>query len=207
MSDRRRKSLLGAWHSLSLVRFRHAVLIAAAIAPVWCVVHAAEIDGVQLPGTLEVDGKTLQLNGIGLRTYSILGIHIYVVGLYLEHLNTDAEAVLRSSETKLLTIKFEHNVSATAARDAWRKGLQKNCVAPCQLDPADLARFLAGVPAMHAGESYSILFNGKGAQVTADGAEVGKICRPQFAAAMLATFLGRAPASPMLKAELLEGHQ
>ena len=47
------------------------------------------LDGVQLPATLQVDGKSLQLNGFGLRTYSLLGIHIYVAALYLEHLGTD----------------------------------------------------------------------------------------------------------------------
>ena len=44
---------------------------------------------MQLPDTLQVDGKTLHLNGLGLRTYSFLRIHIYVAGLYLEHLSTD----------------------------------------------------------------------------------------------------------------------
>ena len=53
-------------------------LIAALL---WLTAQAAELDGVQLPDTLQVDGKTLHLNGFGLRTYSILGIHIYVADL------------------------------------------------------------------------------------------------------------------------------
>ena len=160
----------------------------------------------KVPDTLQRDGKVLHLNGIGLRTYSILGIHIYVVGLYLEHPSTDADAIMQSGQTKLLKIRFVHNVGVDAARNAWRKGLERNCRAPCRLDPDDVARFLSLIPAMHAGERYSILFTEQGATVTADGTPLGTISQPQFAAAMLATFLGPAPASTRLKAELLRGH-
>jgi hypothetical protein len=189
------------------IGLRHALLIVALLAPVPCMAGTEELDGVKLPDTAQVDGKILHLNGIGLRTYSILGIHIYVVGLYLEHPNTDAQAIMQSPETKLLKIRFVRNVGADAARNAWRKGLLNNCRAPCQLDPDDLAHFLALVPAMHAGQRYSILFTGLGAKLSADGAPLGTIDKPQFAAAMLATFLGPMPASPMLKAELLQGHE
>lgn len=183
-----------------------AVFIVAQLACAWPRARGAELDGVQLPGELQVGGKTLQLNGIGLRTYSILGIHIYVAGLYLEHTSSDAEAILRSRDTKMLIIKFKRDVSADASRKAWRTGLENNCAAPCQLDPTDVARFLAGVPAMHAGESYALLFTQQGVTIIADGVQVGEISKRPFAEAMLATFLGPAPASPRLKEELLQGH-
>jgi hypothetical protein len=184
----------------------HVLLIVALLAPVHCLAAVAELDGVQLPLTIVADGKTLYLNGLGLRTYSIFRVHIYVAGLYLEHQSTDASTVLQSPETKLLRIQFVHNVSANAARDAWRKGLENNCPAPCHLDPADVARFLSEVPDMHAGERFSILFTQQGATVTADATSFGTISKPQFVSLMLATFLGPRPASNKLKAELLQGH-
>ncbi len=191
-----------SWPRIDL---HHALLIVALLAPVQCLAGTAELDGVRLPDTARADGKILHLNGIGLRTYSILGLHIYVAGLYLEHPSTNAEAIMQSPETKLLKIRFVRNVGADAARDAWRKGLQNNCRAPCRLDPDDVARFLALIPAMHAGDRYSILFTALGATVKADGVPLGTISNPQFAAVMLATFLGAAPASARLKSELLQG--
>jgi hypothetical protein len=185
---------------------RHALLIVALLAPVRCLAGTAELDGVEVPQIAWADGKILHLNGIGLRTYSILGIHIYVAALYLEHPSTDAEAIMQSPETKLLEVRFVRDVGADAARRAWRTGLENNCRAPCQLDPDDVAHFLALVPGMHKGERYSILFTGLGATVSADGTLLGTMAKPQFAAAMLATFLGAAPASPRLKAGLLQGH-
>lgn len=174
--------------------------------PAWFVAHAAELDGVQMPDTLQVDGKTLHLNGFGLRTYSILGIHIYVAGLYLEHLNTDPEQILQSPETKLLRVRFQRSVSAEDARKAWREGLANNCQAPCHVDPDDLERFLAEVPAMQNGDDFSLLFTRNGATVTVNGQQIGTISNRQFAEAMLATFLGPRPASPKLKQQLLAGH-
>ena len=176
------------------------------IVPVRLVARAAEIDGVQLPESVQVDGKTLQLNGYGLRTYSFLGIHIYIASLYLEHLSTDPEAILRSPQTKLLTVRFERTVSADRAREAWRHGLENNCLPPCHLDPQDVERFLAAVPAMHEGDNFSLLFTQNGARVTVNGKLIGTISQPQFAAAMLATFLGPKPGAPSLKQELLKGH-
>jgi len=189
---------------------RHAPLLIALLAvapltPVRCLAGTADLDGVEMPQIARADEKILHLNGIGLRTYSILGIHIYVAALYLEHPSTDADAIMQSPETKLLEIRFVRDVGADAARRAWRTGLENNCRAPCQLDPDDVAHFLALVPNMHKGERYSILFSGVGATVSADGTMLATIAKPQFAAAMLATFLGPAPASPRLKAELLQG--
>jgi Chalcone isomerase-like len=182
------------------------LIMCAAIALVWFAARAAELDGVQLPDPVQVDGTSLHLNGFGLRTYSLLGIHIYVAGLYLEHLSTDPDEIIRSPDTKLLTVRFERSVSADAARKAWRDGLEHNCKAPCRLDPEDVERFLAMVPAMHAGDSYTLLFRQHIAIVAVSGHQIGVISQPQFADAMLATFLGPHPASPKLKQELLQGH-
>jgi hypothetical protein len=216
VSDRRKTGRMWPflWSPRSLwscTGLRHAPLfvalfVVALLAPVRCLAATADLDGVELPQMARADGKILHLNGIGLRTYSILGIHIYVAALYLEHPSTDADAIMQSPETKSLEIRFVRDVSADAARRAWRTGLENNCRAPCQLDPDDVAHFLALIPGMHKGERYSILFNELGATVSADGVPFATIAKPQFAAAMLATFLGPAPASPRLKAGLLQGH-
>ena len=46
--------------------------------------NAAQLAGVWLPDDREVVGTHLVLNGIALRTYSILHVRVYVAGLYLE---------------------------------------------------------------------------------------------------------------------------
>jgi hypothetical protein len=168
--------------------------------------QAVELDGAQVPDTIQVGGKTLYLNGYGIRTWSILRIHIYAASLYVEHLSTDPNEIIESPETKLLSVRFARAISAGQAREAWRKALANNCVAPCHLDPQDVESFLAQVPAMTPGEYFHLQFSRNTATVSADGQQIGVISRPQFANAVLATFLGPHPASPALRHELLTGH-
>jgi hypothetical protein len=191
---------------LARVRLRRAIILFAIIAPVWFSSQAAEFDGVQLPDTIEAGGKTLTLNGFGRRTYSFLRIHVYVASLYLERLSSNPEQIIRSPETKLLTVRFERSVSAEDARKAWRDGLANNCQAPCHLEPEDVEKFLAEVPAMREGDVFSLLFTQRGATVTVGGQQIGTVSKPEFAEAMLATFLGPRPASPQLKQQLLSRH-
>jgi hypothetical protein len=148
----------------------------------------------------------LHLNGFGLRTYSILDLHIYVASLYLEHPSNNPDEIIRSPETKLMTVKFERGISADRARNAWRENLENNCLAPCHLDPEDVERFLSLVPAMHAGDNYDLIFRHNGATVTVNGQEIGTFYKRQFAEVMLATFIGPNTKLPGLRQALLRGH-
>ena len=175
-------------------------------APPFARAGSVQVDGVTLPDAMQVAGVTLRLNGFGLRTFSLLRIHIYVAALYLQHPSDNPDAILQSPETKLLTVVFRNNVSAAEGRRAWRRALADNCQPPCQLDPHDLDEFLADIPAMHSGETFDIVFTEQGATVSADGRTIGVVPRPGFATAMLAAFLGPRPTSPALKTDLLRGH-
>ncbi len=97
--------------------------------------------------------------------------------------------------------------SAEQARKAWREGFDRNCLAPCQLAPQDIERFLAAVPALRKGDSFTLLFTARGAEVAANSRRVGSITDPEFARQMLATFIGLQPPTPRLKRELLGNHE
>ncbi len=162
--------------------------------------------GEQIPDTVAVSRTTLYLNGIGLRTYSVLKIPVYAASLYLEHLSDNSDDIIRSPGIKLLAIRFRRGVSADMARDAWRKSLQISCIAPCNLDPEDVERFIAQVPAMHAGDTYHLLFRQNAATVSLNGQQIGTIFKRQFADAILAVFLDIHTELPGLRQGLLGGH-
>ena len=174
-----------------------AIMVLSGSAP------AAQLAGVALPETATLDGAMLHLNGIGLRTYSLLRIHIYVAGLYLEHPSHDANSILESPERKLLVVRFVHDVDIKGAREAWRDGFDKNCLAPCHLAPADVERFLAAIPAMRAGDSSTLAFTREELKITLNGHTLGTITDPVFSRAVLATFIGPEPPTAELKRELL----
>ena len=164
---------------------------------------AADLDGVALPDTWSAGGIALRLNGIGLRTYSLFRVHIYVAALYLQQPSRDADAILHSDGVKLLVVRFLHDVNAQRAREAWLNGLHNSCQPPCRLAEPILRRFLAGVPDFHRGDASTLLFTVQTVAISVNGQPVGTIDDPQFSHAMLSNFIGAHPPSEAFKHGLL----
>jgi hypothetical protein len=169
------------------------------------VARAAELSGVQMPDVQQIDGMTMRLNGIGLRTYSLFRVPIYVAGLYLERPSKNSDAILHSTSEKLLDIRFLRDVDASEARKAWLDGLEQNCKVPCSLDAGDVRRFLAAVPSVSKGDKTTLLFTPRGVDFKINGAPIGAIADLHFAEIILATFIGPEPPTARLKAGLLGG--
>jgi hypothetical protein len=164
---------------------------------------AAELDGVTLPDAQEAGGTKLVLNGLALRTYSFLRVRIYVAGLYLEQRMSDANAILNSKQPKLLHFVFTRDVDAEAARKSWRESFDNNCPAPCNIPQTAIERFLAGIPAMHKGDTSTFVFTAKGLDALMNGRLVGQIENPDFTRIILSTFIGAHPTSMAVKRGLL----
>jgi hypothetical protein len=186
-----------------LMPMRRIVLAAALAACGLGPAGAAQVAGVTLADTTTVGTTRLVLNGIGLRTYSMLSIHIYVAGLYLQQPSHNGDAILASPGIKLVQMHFVHDVGADSMRGTWRKGLTRNCVAPCVLSQTLLTQFLTALRPVKAGENVTLVFRPQGADAYYDGKPVGHIADVQFAKLMLAVFIGQNAAVPALKQELL----
>src|SRR5437764_9676180 len=93
---------------------------------------AAEISGVKLPDQVTLEGRTLKLNGMGLRQAKILlTFNVYAAGLYLENPMHDADAIASSDQLKSIEMVFMRDVSGKQMADAFQEGFEKNCVAGC----------------------------------------------------------------------------
>ena len=189
-----------------MIRFSKARLCAAVFA-LSCVTglqaRAAEMAGVQLPDSQTLGTRQLQLNGMGLRTYSLFHVHIYVAGLYLAHPSRNAAAILNSDSPKILQLHFVHNVAAPQVRKAWATGLAANCLAPCSLNQAELSRFLASLNAVSAGDTVTFIFQHDKADAYENSHYLGQIADPEFAKLILAMFIGPHVQAPGLKRALL----
>ena len=179
--------------------FHAAVLLFTSAA----IAAAAQLDGVFMPDKQDIAGHHLVLNGLGLRTYSILRVHVYVAGLYLERRSTDPDAILRSSQPKMLRFVFLRDVDAEDARKSWREALERNCPAPCRLSADSIDRFLAAIPSVHSGDTNTLLFTVRGVEFFINGQSAGRIENPDFKQVILSTFIGPSPTSEEVKAGLL----
>ena len=88
---------------------------------------AATLEGETLPDNCTVDGQTLVLNGIGLRTLTIFHIEAYVAALYLPQPSHDAQSILASSEPKIIVLKFMRGASKQRVERQYREGEANNC--------------------------------------------------------------------------------
>jgi Chalcone isomerase-like len=201
---------MGGWQSM-LRRFRKWIpfwslmLGVVLVSPRFVLPPAAagQLDGVKFPDTVTVGTTNLVLNGIGLRTYSALGVHIYIAALYLQRPSHDANGILSSQGIKLLQLHFVHDVGVNSVRDVWRTDLVNNCIAPCKLSQPVLSAFLAALQPVRAGDNVTFVFKPNGMDAYHNGIYMGHIADTQFAQVMLAVFIGQNASQPRLKQALL----
>jgi hypothetical protein len=173
-------------------------LVAASVA-------AMELAGVTMPDTVTVNGSTLKLNGMGVRTKTFLKVKVYVAGLYLPTPSHDAAAIIAAEEPKQVVMHFLYKeVEKDKLTEAWREGFEKNSSAVLPALQARLDQFCALWPDMKSGERAVITYlPGTGTTLELNGKEVGVIPGGDFASALFAVWLGDKPADAGLKVGML----
>ena len=100
------------------------LLVLALVIPFAAPAHAAELAGVTMPDSVQVDGSTLVLNGLGLREKFF--IDVYVAGLYLPQKMTSGEKILAADTARQTVMHFVYDVDKGKICDAWKESLEAN---------------------------------------------------------------------------------
>lgn len=166
---------------------------------------AAELEGVTLPDTVEVDGTPLVLNGVGLRKK--LWVEVYVAGLYLPVKTPDARVAMESPGPKKVVMHFlTDKATKSKMDDAWREGFEANSPGSPQKLGGEIDRFVDFFGDMKDGDVIELtMVPGVGTTAMLNGTEVGVIANDDFAPALLSVWLGPAPPTEDLKEGLLGG--
>ncbi len=190
---------------------RSALLILAAATmlllapPVAPRVSAATLEGVTFPDAMQVDGRPLYLNGIGLRTLTVLNVRVYVAGLSLERRSHDARAIEADPGLKVIVIHYLRGGSKEQVERQFRAGERVNCGAggcPAS-DQADFERLVALSPAVRAGDTSTYIVSRQGLAVLANGRPLANFRNPDLAFRILDGFIGDRPPSQALRSALL----
>lgn len=165
---------------------------------------AMEVAGVAVPETTTVEGKTLKLNGAGLRTKVVF--KVYVAGLYAETTSKDAAALIAADEVKSMRLAILRSLKGSQVSEAIEEGFEKNSKAQMPALKARLAKLSAMIPNVEKGDDIVLSWvPGKGTVVSVKGAEKGVIEGKDFADALFSVWLGKNPVQEDLKKELLRG--
>ena len=163
---------------------------------------AAEISGVRLPDQVTLEGKTLKLNGTGLRQATILKINVYAAGLYLEN-PSNVEAVANSDQLKSIEMVFMREVSAKQMAEAFQEGFEKNCVADCARLKPDIGKLQGLMKDMKKGDAMAFHFLPDRVDVMIRGQKAGSIGDKGFSQQLIRCWIGKSPPNAGLKEGLL----
>ncbi len=165
---------------------------------------ANEVAGVKMDSSMSVEGKTLQLNGMGLRKK--LFFKVYVAGLYLENRSKDASSAIASDQIKSMRLHMLRSLSGSELSDAISEAFWRNVKSPRNVFEARLKKLASMFPSVVAGDIITLTYvPGKGTIVTAKGEQKGTIEGKDFADALFAVWLGDDPVQADLKKALLGG--
>jgi len=166
--------------------------------------HARPVASVEVPETLSVGGKTLKINGAGIRKKFI--VKVYVGALYLEETATDPAAILKADSARALQMVFLRGVDKAKILGAYKEGFEKNAADKAAVWQPALEK-ISGV-ITDAKEGTTILVSyvpGKGTTVSVQGGGSVTIEGKDFADAMFSLWLGKDPADGGLKRDILAG--
>jgi hypothetical protein len=162
----------------------------------------ASLAGVTLPDSTEVGGRTLVLNGLGLRTRFM--IKVYVAGLYLEKKSSDADAIIKADAPKRMVLHFLRSVSRDQMVDAYTEAFDANAPGSRTSLKAEIARLMAAFEPVAANDQMVFTYQpGVGTTLTIRGTDKVTIAGLPFAQAMFSAWLGPKPPSADLKKGLL----
>ena len=164
--------------------------------------EAREVAGVQVPETLQVSGRTLRLNGAGLRTRFL--VEVYVGALYLEARSGDAAALLAADGPWAVTLVFRRDVDHQKILDAFASAFELNSPGQLERLKPRLEVFHAVLDDLRNGQTLRLHYlPGAGTTLTVPGGATATVDGRGFGEAILRTWLGEHPTDPGLKDALL----
>lgn len=168
---------------------------------------AATVSGVKVDDQVTVAGKSLVLNGAGLRTKYLLA-DVYVAALYLPQKSTDASQIIGGQEPRRISMTMKRDVDTATMVKAFHEGVSKNLSAAelAALKPKldQLDQSFRTVKALKSGDVINLDFGADGGtRVSYNGQPQDAIAGTDLSAALLGIWLGKNPVQDDLKKELL----
>ena len=164
--------------------------------------HAASLAGVTLPDTEQVGGKSLVLNGLGLR--SELMVKVYVAGLYLEQKSSDAGAIIKADTPNRIVMQFLHSASQSQMSNAFKESFNDNTPDAVKTMKPDIDKLLGALEPMKVGDQMVFTYvPGTGTTLAINGKDKLTIAGSAFNPVLLSVWLGPKPPTAAVKKGML----
>jgi len=166
---------------------------------------ALEIQGVSVPANVQVAGTNLQLNGAGLRTFTLLmiPIKIYVASLYTPAVIRTASSMMHSQGPMQFDFTFLRAVGQSDVAKAWTSQFAQSVSYTYPGFARDRDAFIAMLGPLQNLGVEQVQFVGTNTIVFDHGVQKGIIPGRDFQKSFLSLWFGSNPVAPDLKSSLL----
>ncbi|WAI85939.1 MULTISPECIES: chalcone isomerase family protein [Achromobacter] len=182
-----------------------SLILAASLAVAPAFAADREVGGLRVPEHMSEGGRTLVLNGAGLRTRFV--VKVYVAALYVTTKSQDATALINSTEPRRIRLQLLRDVDSESLDEALQDGLRDNTppkeLAMLKASADRLKSLVADLGIAREGDVVDVDFDAQGVAVAHNGKHRGRVDNPDFARALLRVWLGDKPAQTSLKNALL----
>ena len=146
-------------------------------------------NGVKLPGTVDVAGHALVLNGVALRKKAVF--KVYSV---LTTKSTDADAVLAADAPRRLVMQFLRDVEKEKMCEAWDEALANNTPNASAQLKAEFTTLCGYMEDIKKEQQFVFTYvPGTGTEVSVAGKAKGTIAGKEFADALFKAWIGPKP--------------
>lgn len=158
---------------------------------------------ISFPRHVQVNGRDLTLNGLGVRKATFLEVNVYVAAYYVGTPGRDPKLLIEADGPQQLTLQFVRNVGVNDLRKAFVEGFEHAQVAGLG---ERVARLNGWMTDMKTGQRLTFVrLPNSGVQIAVNGVQKGVIEGADFSRALISIWLGPTPPNPELKAGLLGG--
>lgn len=167
--------------------------------------RALTIEGVSVPPTTTVGNASLQLNGAGLRTFTLVlvPIKIYVAAFYTPSPLRTPAAVEASPGPMKFVFTFLRGVSQGQVAQAWSSQFDASSTFPYDGFDKDRDAFIGMFGPIQTMGTQTVVFEGTDTKIYDAGRFKGTIAGRNFQRAFLSLWFGSKPVGDDLKAQLL----
>lgn len=162
------------------------------------------VSGVKLANSVTKEGKSLQLNGAGVRTKFF--IDLYVGSLYLSKKNSSSSQVINADEHSMVRLDIVSSlITKEKMRDAVKDGFKNSTNGNTKALQARIDRFIKIFERpINVGDVLELVYvPGTGTKVYGNGELLDTIQGLDFKQALWGIWIGDKPAQDSLKNEML----
>ncbi len=166
---------------------------------------ARTVEGVDVPESVAVQGKSLSLNGTGVRSVKLafIPIKVYVAAFFAPEALATADAVMNSEGPLEFQFTFLRSANQGQVDDGWNKQFAFSVTDSYPGFADDQAKFVGLFDPIGEGETQRVVLVGEETMVYDVGTYKGSVKGRNFQKAFLSLFFGSKPAAAALKSGLL----